>query len=249
MNTNNNSFVTVVIQYRLGAFGFLSSSEIAHKGALNAGLLDQHFTLEWVQQYISLFGGDPSRVTIAGESAGAGSVMTQAMAYGGSEGTQYFQNAIVNSPYLPMQYAYNDFVPEQYYYQFAAKAGCLERTGDVGRGNELTGGEGVFECLVSMDSLTLQEANSNVTLLEAPYGQWAFLPVTDGTFLQSRPSEQLLSGKVNGLRMLSGVCSSRPLFLCALAPGIPSYAILKIRGSETPQETILLYYSEANRLI
>jgi hypothetical protein len=40
------------------------------------------------------------------------------------------------------------------------------------------------------------------------YGQWAFLPVTDGKFLQKRPSEQLLAGQVNGLRILSGVSIS-----------------------------------------
>ena len=44
---------------------------------MNAGLLDQRFSLEWVQQYIGLFGGDKDRVTVMGESAGGGSVMHQ----------------------------------------------------------------------------------------------------------------------------------------------------------------------------
>lgn len=74
LDTNNNSFIGVVIQYRLGAFGFLASGEVGEFGSNNAGLLDQHFTLLWVQQHIASFGGNASRVTIAGESAGAGAV-------------------------------------------------------------------------------------------------------------------------------------------------------------------------------
>ena len=85
MNTNFNGFVTVEIQYRLGAFGFLASSEIKANGKLNVGLLDQRFALEWVQKYIAKFGGNPSRVTVGGESSGAGSVMYQSMAYGGQD--------------------------------------------------------------------------------------------------------------------------------------------------------------------
>lgn len=50
MNTNGNGFVVVEIQYRLGAFGFLSSSDINDRGVLNAGLLDQRFALQWVRQ-------------------------------------------------------------------------------------------------------------------------------------------------------------------------------------------------------
>ena len=92
MNTNDNGFISVVIQYRLGAFGFLSSEDVKKNGQVNAGLLDQRFALQWVQDHIEKFGGDPKRVTVAGESAGAGSVMLQAMAYGGKQNTQLFDN-------------------------------------------------------------------------------------------------------------------------------------------------------------
>jgi carboxylesterase type B len=43
------------------------------------------FALEWIQEYITKFGGDPSRVTIGGESSGAGAVMLQATAHGGRD--------------------------------------------------------------------------------------------------------------------------------------------------------------------
>ncbi|KAH8817775.1 Alpha/Beta hydrolase protein [Flagelloscypha sp. PMI_526] len=76
-NVSYPGFVAVSINYRLGAFGFLAGSIVKKQGVLNAGLLDQRFALEWVRTHISKFGGDPSRVTIMGESAGGGSVMHQ----------------------------------------------------------------------------------------------------------------------------------------------------------------------------
>lgn len=195
--TNSHGFIVVIIQYRLGAFGFLSSAELAHFGVANAGLYDMHFSLQWVQDNIKKFGGDPSHVTISGESAGGGAVMLQAMAYGGTEGTKFFSNAIVASPYLPMQWDYDDFMPTQSYYLFAQAAGCLNQGLD-------TVNSTIFECLQGQDTITLQNASAHISA-GGKYGQWAFLPVTDGEFLQKRPSEQLLDGDVNGVRILSGV--------------------------------------------
>lgn len=66
----------VTINYRLGAFGWLSGPEFQASGGIaNAGLHDQRLALEWVQENIHLFGGDPNRVTIMGSSAGASSVL------------------------------------------------------------------------------------------------------------------------------------------------------------------------------
>ena len=122
--TNGNGFIYVGIQYRLGAFGFLSSDDVHNNGVANAGLYDMHFALQWVQDQIYKVGGDPRRVTIAGESAGGGGVMHMAMAYGGTDGTKLFTNAIVASPYLPKQWRYNDPKPTTAYNNFAEAAGC-----------------------------------------------------------------------------------------------------------------------------
>jgi hypothetical protein len=84
---------------KLGAFGFLSSDEVYRNGVVNAGLLDQTFALQWVQSYIEKFGGDPTRVTISGVSAGGGSVMLQDIAYGGTLGTSLFINVTAPPPH------------------------------------------------------------------------------------------------------------------------------------------------------
>jgi para-nitrobenzyl esterase len=70
--------VVVTFNYRLGVFGFFShpalTRESDRRGAANFGLLDSIAALQWVQKNIAAFGGDPKRVTIFGESAGAGLV-------------------------------------------------------------------------------------------------------------------------------------------------------------------------------
>lgn len=91
-----NGIVLVTINYRLGAFGYLAHPTLTEADGTsgNYGLLDQIAALRWVQENISLFGGDPSRVTVAGESAGAQSI-SELMASPRSQGL--FQQAILQS--------------------------------------------------------------------------------------------------------------------------------------------------------
>ena len=93
--------IVVSINYRLGVFGWLAHPELSKESPLgvsgNYGLMDQIEALKWVRQNISAFGGDPSNVTIAGESAGALSVMylmTSPPARG------LFAKAILESAYM-----------------------------------------------------------------------------------------------------------------------------------------------------
>lgn len=73
--------VAVTVNYRLNIFGFLAhpdlSAESPYKASGNYGLLDQQAALQWVKNNIAAFGGDPNKVTIAGESAGSISVSYQ----------------------------------------------------------------------------------------------------------------------------------------------------------------------------
>ncbi|MFI9776783.1 carboxylesterase/lipase family protein [Streptomyces sp. NPDC051956] len=82
-NLARQGLVVVTFNYRLGAFGFLAAPELSeesgHGSSGNYGLLDCVAVLRWVRDNIEHFGGDPGRVTIAGQSAGAGLVNFLAM--------------------------------------------------------------------------------------------------------------------------------------------------------------------------
>ncbi|MEN9983000.1 MAG: hypothetical protein RI918_969 [Pseudomonadota bacterium] len=85
--------VFVSINYRVGVDGFMHFEDAAP----NRGLQDQMAALQWVQQNIALFGGDPTQVTVAGVSAGAGAI-THLMGLPASD--MLFQRAILQSPSL-----------------------------------------------------------------------------------------------------------------------------------------------------
>lgn len=93
-------FVFVGVNYRVAGFGFMPGKEILADGSSNLGLLDQRMGLEWVADNIAAFGGDPTKVTIWGESAGAISVFDQMALYGGNityKDQPLFRGAIMNS--------------------------------------------------------------------------------------------------------------------------------------------------------
>ncbi|MGB8219820.1 MAG: carboxylesterase family protein [Methanoregula sp.] len=90
--------VVVTTNYRLGALGFLAhpelDSESPHNSSGNYGILDQVAALQWVQKNIGAFGGDPSRVTIFGQSAGGESVLIHLVS---PQSKGLYEQAIVES--------------------------------------------------------------------------------------------------------------------------------------------------------
>lgn len=88
----DHEVVLVTFNYRLGVLGFLSTGDEASSG--NWGLHDQRMVLQWIKAYIDLFSGDPNRVTLFGQGAGAASVILH-LAAPKSEGL--FHRAIAQS--------------------------------------------------------------------------------------------------------------------------------------------------------
>jgi carboxylesterase type B len=246
--------ISLTNSLKLGAFGFLSSTEIQQNGALNAGILDMAFALQWVQDHIDQFGGDKSRVTVAGQSAGAGGVMLLGIAKNGTLGTSLFSNVcgplttirslltmhqiIAASPYLPPQHKFDASAPTRQYESFSTRAGCANSTETL-------------SCLRSKDSITLQTANSDVNAANF-YGHWAFAPVTEpeSGFINTHPSDSLTAGLVNGEHILVGNNANEgPLFV----PTIDSAKALQIwlqdafpSVASTDFEAILAAYPSSN---
>ena len=183
--TGSNGVVFVELNYRLGAFGWLSGPTFQANGSANAGLLDQRFALEWVQEHISKFGGDPKRVTVIGESAGGGSIMHQITAYGGLKGPVPFQQAIPQSPgFFPItsnnqqEGVLNDFLG-------------LLNVSSIQEARQLPS-----SALIQANYL--QVANSS-------YGMFTYGPAVDGDFVPALPGELLLHGQFDkSLRVMPG---------------------------------------------
>ncbi len=96
--------VVVTVNYRLNAFGFLCHPDItaeAPEAPANFGHLDQQFGTQWVKRNIAAFGGDPDNITIGGQSAGGGSVMSQLTS---PQNEGLFQQAIVESGIITKLY-------------------------------------------------------------------------------------------------------------------------------------------------
>lgn len=195
--------VCVTINYRLGADGFLYLGD----GIANRGLLDQIAALKWVQENIRAFGGDPARVTIFGESAGAFSVATL-LSMPRAKGL--FQRAI-------------------------AQSGAGHHTSSVATaqlvGRNLADKLGVAPTIpaiaaVSLDRLVEAQAELGQELAVRPdpvrWGQVAangmiFEPVVDGDVVPARPIERIVAGAGADLDLMIGTTSEEWRFF--LVPG------------------------------
>ncbi|KAK0641217.1 Alpha/Beta hydrolase protein [Cercophora newfieldiana] len=176
MGKANNDMIFVAMNYRLGSYGWLAGTTMEAEATPNAGLWDQRAAFQWVRDYIHLLGGDPTRVTAMGESAGAGSIIHHLVGNGGKL-DPLFSKAIAQSPAFQPLWDRGGIVQETFD-KFASLAGCR--------------GKGVA-CLRSTDAETLAKANKQLIAQQAP-GTMAVGPTPDGSFVRQLPLLELHTG-------------------------------------------------------
>jgi para-nitrobenzyl esterase len=195
--------VCVTINYRLGADGFLYLGD----RTANRGLLDQIAALEWVQENIRAFGGEPARVTIFGESAGAFSVATL-LSMPRAKGL--FQRAIAQSG--AGHHTSSVATAQLIRRNLADKLGVAPTTPSI--------------AAVSLDRLVETQAELGQELAVRPdpvrWGEVAangmiFEPVVDGEVVPTTPIERIVVGASAGIDLMVGTTTEEWRFF--LVPG------------------------------
>ncbi|MFC5032900.1 carboxylesterase/lipase family protein [Streptomyces sp. DSM 41987] len=183
------NMIVVTINYRLGALGYLATPALGAENAAssgNFGLLDQQAALRWVQANINRFGGDASRTTIAGESAGGAGVLAQVVS---PTAAGLFQRAIVESG-AGVGFTTQAAAQAQGA-RFAADVGCTDPA------EQLT-------CLRATDVTTVLTKE----LLGAPPlllpAAMAWSPTVGGPVLPASPAAAFSGGTYNKVPILQG---------------------------------------------
>ncbi|KAF0321083.1 carboxylesterase [Colletotrichum asianum] len=175
--------ISVAMNYRLNMYGFLQTPALLAEGSSNAGLLDQRLALRWIQENIAAFGGDPDRVTIWGESAGAQSIAYHLFSYDGRDDGLYRAAILESGGPTGAQ------VQDLAYYTVPVEN--LTRT---------TG------CWTAKDQLACLRGLSQDDLFAAKPSQ-VWNPLVDGDFLTGYPSQLIREGKYVKVPLLTGANS------------------------------------------
>lgn len=197
VRASNGTIMVVSINYRVSAYGFLSSAEIKKGASLNNGLKDQRMALTWVNQNIAKFGGDPGHVVLGGASAGAGSVTLQLAAYGGRQ-DNLFHATIAESQSFG---ALRTVDESQYQYdELVNRTKCDEQT---------TGNSDTLSCLRSLDITTFQTQNIMTRYRNTNADPlFAYNPTLDMDFIQGYTMDLFNTGRYLKLPAIYGDVSN-----------------------------------------
>jgi len=191
--------VIVTINYRLGALGFLAHPELSRESAQgisgNYALLDMVAALQWVQRNVAAFGGDPSNVTIWGESAGA-SAVALLLVVPQSEGL--FHKAIMNSPW------------SMYYPISRLREGRGQRPSAEERGAAL--GSLASLRAKSTDELLQIVSAAPAASIDPDQGGLTFRPIVDGVVLPDDPAALFAKGAFHHVPMIVGTNADEGVF-------------------------------------
>ncbi|GKT40877.1 lipase 5 [Colletotrichum spaethianum] len=184
---NGTPIMAITINYRLGFFGFPGGHQVAAEGVTNLGLKDQRHALRWIQENVAAFGGDPSKVTLWGQSAGAISIGHQILAYGGNGAEELFRGGILVSGSAGL--ATNMLLPTHPSIM-EAYDGLLNATGCADADHTLN---------------CVREAPADIVwkaTIGAPFPSW--WPSIDGDFVQKPPTWQILEGGIAPVSVIVG---------------------------------------------
>ncbi|KAJ5726740.1 carboxylesterase [Penicillium malachiteum] len=186
--------IYVAMNYRLGIFGFAASPALNATDSLNAGLLDQRLALEWIQEYIAAFGGDPENVTIFGESDGATGVGLQITAYG-AQHTNLFKRGIMESGNAIADLGIARGTSAKHTATLTKLLNCTASTSE----EELS-------CLRSLPLKTLlAEAIDYEFSVNSDGGMDVFVPTAPSSFIPDSPHKLLSSGRfARNIDIISG---------------------------------------------
>lgn len=193
LSWSEEPFLAVSFNYRIGALGFLNSGLTEKEGLLNLGLRDQTLLLEWVQENIEQFGGDPNHVTIAGLSAGAHSIGHHIMNV--NEKRTLFHKAIIESGGATARAVHpaSSKLHETQFDTFVDEVGCSDKPQSE-----------ILSCLRGAPSSVVTAAQTAVFDEYNPSVRWAWQPVLDNDIISRRPLDAWKSGDWHKVPIITG---------------------------------------------
>ena len=217
-----DGIVAVNFNYRLGALGFLELGGVLgpdYRGSANNAIMDQLLALQWVKRNISAFGGDPTEVTMAGQSAGAGNLIAL-LGTPASKGV--LKGAIIASGTSGVQ----DIETADAF----AKV-FVEQLGDVNRLRT-----------ASLDEVLTAQGKA---LAAWPHGL-PFRAVIDPKMMPSTPVEAVTAGSARDLALLIGWCHDETRTLIAEADAnTPSYLPKTVAADPSKMRRLTDAYAKA----